>query len=232
MGVIPMQFDCRDINTDLGSVAIVDTGHAEWQPSPSGTVWRKPLFRRGGEHGPVTSVVRYAAGGSFAPHSHPDGEEILVIEGVFSDEGGDYPAGTYMLNPDGSRHAPRSDHGCVLFVRLRQCPGADRPRLCLNTAELDWQQGPAPGVQAKTLFAAPAFPDRMMLWRLDPSALISAVDGAGGAEIFVLEGTLETPGGDYGPGCWLRYPVGTTLTLGSEKGCLIYVRLGGLAGVG
>ena len=51
----------------------------------------------------------------FSTHPHPHGEEILVLEGVFSDEHGDYPAGTYLRNPPGSQHAPYSKEGCVIF---------------------------------------------------------------------------------------------------------------------
>lgn len=118
-----------DHHADWRQRARVDTTLLPWEASPSGTVWRQPLYRVGGEHGPVTSLVRYAPGGSFRPHLHPEGEEILVLAGVFADEHGAYPAGTYLFNPDGSRHAPRSEVGCLLFVRLRQSPGADRPRV-------------------------------------------------------------------------------------------------------
>ena len=109
------------LNGDIGVRACMDTASMTWQPSPSGTVWRKRLHLVGGaESGQVTSVVRYEPGSSFPAHDHPDGEEILVLEGVFSDEHGDWPAGTYLLNPEGFRHAPFSREGCRLFVKLRQ----------------------------------------------------------------------------------------------------------------
>ena len=97
-----------------------------WAPSPSGTVWRKRVHLVGPpESGQVTSVVRYEPQSRFPAHDHPEGEEILVLEGVFSDEHGDWPAGTYLLNPEGFRHAPFSEPGCVLFVKLRP---VSRPR--------------------------------------------------------------------------------------------------------
>ena len=49
-----------------------------------------------------------------------------MLDGVFSDEHGDWPAGSYLLNPEGFRHAPFSREGCLLFVKLRQFPGLDR----------------------------------------------------------------------------------------------------------
>ena len=79
----------------------------EGQPSPSGAVLRKRLHLVGPpESGQVTSVVRYQPGATFPEHGHPEGEEILVLDGTFSDEHGDWPAGTYLLNPEGFHHAP------------------------------------------------------------------------------------------------------------------------------
>ena len=108
----------------------VDSAARAWQPSPSGTVWRKRLHRVGpAESAQVTSIVRYDRGATFPVHDHPEGEEILVLQGIFSDEHGDWPAGTYLLNPDGFRHAPFSRQGCVLYVKrgalasLRSQPG-------------------------------------------------------------------------------------------------------------
>ena len=151
-----------DRHADLHRRARVDTTPLTWEASPSGTVWRQPLYRVGGEHGPVTSLVRYAPGGAFRPHAHPEGEEIRVLDGVFADERGDYPAGTYLLNPDGSHHAPRSEVGCLLFVRLRQYPGADRPRIVLDTTTGAWAPGPTPGIEVLPLYAQAGYPERML----------------------------------------------------------------------
>ena len=159
-----------DRHADLRQRVRVDTTTLDWDASPSGTVWRKPLYRVGGEHGPVTSLVRYAPGGAFRPHAHPEGEEILVLDGVFADEHGDYPDGTYLLNPDGSHHAPRSDRGCLLFVRLRQYPGADRPRIVLDTTTGLWTPGPTPGIAVLPLYAQAGHPERVRLERWGPGA--------------------------------------------------------------
>src|SRR3546814_6219955 len=82
----------------------MDTAAMDWQASPSPTVWRKRLDLVDGEFSRVTSIVRYDPSSSFRAHGHPQGEEILVLDGVFSDEHGDYPAGTFLLNPAGFRH--------------------------------------------------------------------------------------------------------------------------------
>lgn len=52
------------------------------------------------EHdGVSTALVRWAPDTLFDMHVHPGGEEILVLEGLFRDEGGDYPVGTWLRNP-------------------------------------------------------------------------------------------------------------------------------------
>ncbi len=57
------------------------------------------LDRIGGEQARATSPVRYLPQTSFPEHQHPGGEEILVLEGQFSEGNRDYPAGWYLRNP-------------------------------------------------------------------------------------------------------------------------------------
>src|SRR5262249_62190655 len=76
--------------------------------------------RVGDEVARATSIVRYAPGTVFSPHTHPGGEEFFVLDGTFQDERGDYPAGSYVRNPPTSRHTPRSQAGCTIFVKLFQ----------------------------------------------------------------------------------------------------------------
>ncbi|SFU52592.1 cupin domain-containing protein [Nitrosospira multiformis] len=90
------------INDDLSQPVIVQAGKMDWRPSPAPGVDRRMLFRIGGEVARATSIVRYAPGSVFPRHTHGGGEEILVLDGVFQDEHGDYPAGSYLRNPPGT----------------------------------------------------------------------------------------------------------------------------------
>ncbi len=129
------------LNMNFDERLAINTQMQEWQASPSSTVWRKPLEREAKESGHTTSVVKYEAGASFKQHSHPYGEEILVLEGVFSDEHGDYPAGTYLRNPPGSKHSPFSKEGCVILVKLNQFDKRDLAEVRVNTNTAEWLQG-------------------------------------------------------------------------------------------
>ena len=219
----------QSINGDLSRRVVVDTRAMEWSASPSSNVWRKRLHLVGpAESGQVTSIVRYDAKSTFLPHDHPGGEEILVLEGTFSDEHGDWPTGTYLLNPEGFRHAPFSRQGCVIFVKLRQFAGRDRHHVAVRTDRLSWQPDPLPGISVKALYAQPGFSDTVRLerWAQGPTRRARAY--ARGAEMFVIEGSVTDEQGSYAPGTWLRFPVGASHRASSTEGCVLYVKEGGL----
>ena len=221
------------LNADMSRRVAIDTAAMAWQPSPSPGVWRMRLELIGGpETGRVTSLVRYEADSQFPAHPHPDGEEILVLDGVFSDQHGDFPAGSFLLNPDGVRHAPGSVAGCVLFVKLRRHPGTDRHRAAIDTAALDWQKAERPGIWTKPLYGAPPYPETMALMRMEAGAGRPARDIPGGEEMLVIEGTLEDAHGHYGAGSWIREPGPQRGAMSSPDGCVLYVKSGRLCGDG
>ena len=218
------------INGDLSVRATADTARMPWTPSPSGTVWRKRVHLVGpAESGQVTSVVRYEPNSRFPAHDHPDGEEILVLDGVFSDEYGDWPAGTYLLNPEGFRHAPFADAGCLLFVKLRQFAGRGRLHVVVDTNKSDWMPTSTPGVMRKPLYEQPGFTDRVMLEQWSASAELGLTSYEEGAELFVLDGEFADEEGVYGKACWLRMPARSRHRPRTARGCTLYVKRSGLA---
>jgi anti-sigma factor ChrR (cupin superfamily) len=65
------------------------------------------------------ALIRWAPNTPFDAHSHPGGEEIYVIEGAYYDEHGEYPAGSWIRSPRGSRHAPCTrDEGALIYVTV------------------------------------------------------------------------------------------------------------------
>lgn len=217
------------IHGDLSVPVSADTARMPWTPSPSGTVWRKRVHLVGApESGQVTSVVRYEPDSTFPAHDHPEGEEILVLEGVFSDEHGDWAAGTFLANPEGFRHAPFSKPGCMLFVKLRQFPGRARRHVALDTNALPWEPGGS-GVATKLLYAQEGFTDVTRLERLAPGKDAGVVSYPEGAELFVLEGAFSDESGEHARGTWLRFPAGSRRRLrAGSAGCTRYVKTGGL----
>jgi anti-sigma factor ChrR (cupin superfamily) len=52
------------------------------------------------------------------PHCHWGGEEILVLDGVFEDEYGTYPKGSWLRNPHLSEHDPFiGPDGALIYVK-------------------------------------------------------------------------------------------------------------------
>jgi anti-sigma factor ChrR (cupin superfamily) len=220
----------QPINGNLSIRVVVDTESMPWTPSPSGTVHRKRVHLVGpAESGQVTSLVRYEPSSTFHAHAHPDGEEILVLDGVFSDEHGDWPAGTYLLNPEGFRHAPFSRGGCILFVKLRQFPGRTREHVAIRTDVMPWQDSARAGVAVRPLYAQAGFADSARLERWSAAASVGSVRYPDGAELLVLEGSFADAEGTYGPRTWLRLPPGASHAPSTEHGCVLYIKEGGFA---
>jgi anti-sigma factor ChrR (cupin superfamily) len=216
------------IHGDLSARVVVDTRSLPWTPSPSGTVWRKRLHLVGPpESGQVTSLVRFEDNSSFHQHDHPEGEEVLVLEGVFSDEYGDWPAGSYLLNPEGFRHAPFSHEGCLLFVKLRQFPGRDRVHIAMRTEGISCQ--PNQLRATRQLYAQAGYVDATRLEGWSPGSILGDVDYPNGAELFVLRGAFEDEYGAYGQYTWLRFPLRSTHHPRTTDGCCVYIKEGGLA---
>jgi anti-sigma factor ChrR (cupin superfamily) len=52
------------------------------------------------------------------PHRHWGGEEILVLDGVFEDEHGRYPTGSWLRSPHQSEHHPfTGPDGALIYVK-------------------------------------------------------------------------------------------------------------------
>jgi anti-sigma factor ChrR (cupin superfamily) len=173
---------------DISLKVVIETQVIDWTKSPSAGVNRKPLERENIESGRTTSIVQYLPGSSFKTHSHPGGEEIFVLDGVFSDESGDYPAGSYLRNPIGSSHAPFSINGCILFVKLHQFQKEDLQKVIINTNEESWRAGHG-GLEVMPLHSFGTESCALVKWPAGEKFLPHS--HFGGEEIFVLKGTFK-----------------------------------------
>ena len=213
------------LNMNFLERLVIETADMPWQPSPSQGVWRKPLEREDKESGHTTSIVKYDAGSAFKPHPHPMGEEIFVLEGVFSDEFGDYPAGTYIRNPPNSVHAPFSKEGCVIFVKLNQFDEQDTETIRVNTLENQWQQGQG-NLQVMPLHSHVHEHTALVKWPAGEQFVPHK--HFGGEEILVLRGEFIDEQGRYPKGTWLRSPHMSEHQPFVEKETIILVKVGHL----
>jgi anti-sigma factor ChrR (cupin superfamily) len=213
------------INSDFSLRACVTPGDYHWVSSPQPGVERVMLDRLGGEKARATSIVRYAPGSHFPPHSHPGGEEILVLSGTFSEGDTDYPAGWYLRNPPGSSHQPSSEPGATLFVKLWQMPAGETRSVRIDTgARSAWQ--PLGERVVCPLFSDPA--EQVCLQRL-PAGTALFPEPVPGAELLVLDGTLLEGETRYQAGSWLRLPMGQYPDLiAGPQGATLYLKTGHL----
>src|SRR6056297_2122256 len=214
------------INADFSRRAVVRPEDREWVASPAAGVERMMLDRVGEEVARATTLVRFAPGSYFDAHTHGRGEEYLVLDGVFSDETGDFPAGYYVRNPIGSSHTPHTEPGCTIFVKLCQFEESDTAQFAVDTPRGHFEESDVAGVSVLPLHEAGA--ERVVLERWAPGTARGAHSHPGGEEVLVLEGRLSDEEGDYPQGTWLRNPAGSRHAPRSDEGCLLYVKTGHL----
>lgn len=215
------------LNSDFSQRVIILPADYQFVASPLTGVSRMMLDRAGGEVARATSIVRYAAGSGYSSHNHDGGEEILVLDGVFSDEHGDYPAGTYLRNPSGTSHQPFSANGCTLLVKLWQFAATDHQQLVLNTRQQQWQPGLVPGLSVLPLHEHDGVSTALVRWA--PHTQFNRHIHVGGEEILVLEGLFCDEFGEYPAGSWLRSPrYSQHAPFTGAEGALIYVKVGHL----
>ena len=208
-----------DLNADFSKRVVVHSSQLDWVASPMPGVDRRMLDRIGAEVARATSIVRYAPGSKFSAHIHTGGEEFIVLDGVFQDEHGDFPTGTYVRNPPTTSHTPGSDKGCTIFVKLWQFDMDDRTQVRVD-------MNAAPGNGAVTLHED-AF-ETVSYQNLRPGEVV-AQQVPGGAEVLVLSGTITEGEDTLGKGGWLRLPENTKLdAIAGAQGATIWMKSGHL----
>jgi len=212
-----------EINADFSKRVVIHTPEVEWLDSPMKGVRRRMLDRVGGEVARATSIVSYAPDSKFSPHVHTGGEEFIVLEGVFQDEHGDFPAGSYIRNPPESKHTPGSESGCIIFVKLWQFDLQDRQQVSadMNQSKLI-QDATREGVQVTTLFSDERETVTHEQW---PANSQVKIDASEGAEIFVLQGSFTESKDHLKAQSWIRLPIGASFTATTgESGAKVWVK--------
>lgn len=217
-----------EVNSNFGERVGVHAAQLAWVPSPMAGVERRMLDRLGAEIARATSIVRYAPGSHFSPHIHEGGEEFFVLDGVFQDEHGDFPAGSYVRNPPQSRHTPGSAPGCTIFVKLWQFDPKDRTEVRIDTNTRAFAaDAERPGVEVMPLFRDSNEDVCLEKWAAG-SAI--AIDAPGGAEILVLKGSFTEGGEIFSEQSWLRLPKGWQgLARAADQGATAWIKRGHLA---
>ncbi|MFV0478661.1 MAG: cupin domain-containing protein [Parahaliea sp.] len=217
----------QTLHTDLKRRLVVDASQLPWHKGRAVGIWQKILHRSGADNGQLTAIVRYEPGARWHEHEHPDGEEILVLEGIFSNRQGNWPAGSYLLKSSDIRNESWSEKGCTVFIKLRQLPGSDRDQVAIQTSGDAWRESVRRNVHWKKLYAQEPYADFMRLEAWDCPAELGQINFPRGAELLVLSGGFSDREGIYKALTWLRIPAGGALTPDSDSYCELYIKEGG-----
>lgn len=177
---------------------------------------RKRLERLEAESGHATSIVRYAPRSRFRSHTHTGGEEFIVLEGTFSDSSGDFGPLTYVRNQVGSAHAPWSDDGCTIFVKLHQMESNDQPQVVRRIDD---------GRGVTTLYEDAK--ELVQLRRIHEADSLPLA----GTEILVVRGSVEVTGalaGEFAAPSWIRVPTSAPIELRTSTSALLWTKTGHL----
>lgn len=212
-----------DKNSDFTIRAVVHAAKDPWVPSPMPGVERRILDRIGDEVARATSIVRYAPGSAFSAHTHTGGEEYLVLAGVFQDEHGDFPVGSYVRNPPQSSHTPSASEGATILVKLWQFDLNDRTAVNHYTTDMSpISVSGRPGVGIIPLHTDDRETVRLEIWNAGTSILI---ENHKGLEIFVLEGSFTESDEVFEVDSWLRLPVGETFAgTAGQEGTKVWIK--------
>ncbi len=214
------------LNPKFSQRVVVEVPTLEWVDASTEGIQRQLIEFDDDIVARSTSIERCAPGSFFEIHKHNLGEEILVLDGAFSDESGSFGPGTYIKNPAGSSLATKSATGCTLFVKRHHLDQADSQRTVIDTRKSTWFPGLVPGLSVLPLSEFSTQHTALVSWA--PGTQFNAHRHYGGEEIYVLEGIFEDEFGSYPAGTWMRSPHLSTHRPFSTIGCTILVKTGHL----
>jgi anti-sigma factor ChrR (cupin superfamily) len=216
-----------NLHSDFSQRVVLPANDARWSPSPIAGCDRRLLDGVSDASAAATRIDRYASGTVFTLNALGCGEELLVLEGGFSDESGIYAAGSYLRNPPSSAKTAVTTEGCTLFIKQWQFAPNDRLAVRIDTQSADWYPGLVPGLSVMPLHEHDGVSTALVRWA--PDTRFNTHAHPGGEEILVLDGVFSDEHGDYPAGSWIRSPRWSRHTpFTGAEGALIYVKVGAI----
>lgn len=199
------------INANFRIFAAMNFDAKKYIASPAYGVNRFMLDRIGEEKARATTIVEYSPKSSFPEHEHIGGEEFLVLKGTFKDQYGEFPAGTYVRNPIGSKHAPWVDEdGCTIMVKLLQmAEGQEKEPLHVDLEKGKVSNGKkADFGTTLDLYNNEFTGEHVEMCWVDPNKPFQSTEKGlkEGEELFVMDGSLMLESDEYVKWGWLRFP--------------------------
>lgn len=219
------------INSDISKRVAIQQSTLPWMATPWAGIQIRALENGGETTARATAIIKCASGSRIVDCTRDLGGEIMVLDGVLTDEFGSYGKGTYIkasyaTNRPGSDHACESASGCTLFVKRQHLAMDDDRRIVVDTATMPWYQGLVDGLSVMPLSEFGTQHTALVRWA--PGTRFNPHRHYGGEEIYVLDGVFEDEHGRYPAGSWLRSPHLSAHCPFSIEGCTIFVKVGHL----
>lgn len=217
-----------DFNEDLLALVTIDSARLPCNPTRVPEVSEK-LFERIGA-GPCareTALLRLAPGAAVPGGVAECRIDMLVLEGSVQSGAAHHDAGMFVRVPAGTEIALGSDKGATVMLKKRGGDAGGGP-IALDTKDrANWAAWGGRGSEKAQLYDAGALAEASWVGFMLPDLTIPEHVHAGGEEIFILEGEIRDERGLYGPGAWVRFPVGLPHTpVSLAEGCRMLVREG------
>jgi hypothetical protein len=223
------RIDGPDFNEDLLALVTIDSARLPWGPTHVPGMSQK-LFERIGT-GPCareTALLRLAPGAAVPGGIAECRIDMLVIEGTVQLGAVHHRAGMFVRVPAGCEIDLCSEVGAIVMLKKRAGCEVGGDPIALDTKDrANWAAWGGRGSEKAQLYEAGALPESSWVGFMLPDLAIPEHDHAGGEEIFILEGEIRDERGLYGPGTWVRFPVGLThAPVSLAAGCRMLVREG------
>lgn len=196
--------------------ALINTNEMVWRETGIKGIFVKQLSKKGNHE---TSILRIERNTKLNNQSIINSVEILVLEGIYINEYGEFKAGTYLQFPKEDESFVSSKTGCKIFRKINYFDMKEQ--IIINTTNESWLQGHG------NLEVMPLY---------EQTALVKWPKGErfiphkhwGGEEIFVLSGTFIDEHGIYPKDTWIRSPHLSEHFPYVEEETIIYVKTGHL----
>jgi anti-sigma factor ChrR (cupin superfamily) len=222
------RIDGPDVNADLLELITIDSDQVPWQPTGVPGLSEK-VFERigGGGAARETALLRLQSRATVPGGVAQCRIDMLVLAGGVELAGTHHAAGMFVRVPAGTEISLRSTEGATVLVKKRGGQAAGEPIVLDTRDRANWAAWGGRGSEKAQLYDAGPIREASWVGYMLPDLTIPEHDHVGGEEIFILQGELRDERGLYGPGVWIRFPIGLRHTPTSlAEGCRMLVREG------
>ena len=203
------------INIDYETAIDIDENSISWQKVENCEIYKK-IFSKDDDK--ETALIRMEANESFKNSERTNSVEVFVLEGIYSNEFGDFGKGTYLKLPQEQENKIKTTSACKIFKKTNY-EQINKEKVIVDTSKSFWREGQG-NLQVMPLSEQTALVKWPQNERFVPHT------HWGGEEILVLSGTFIDEHGKYKMGTWIRSPHLSRHFPYVEEETIIFVKTG------